>query len=548
MATINFKGKSYVQNHHLTLKYHHLVPNPSASLSAKVSLNDNLIIHGDNLLALKALLPTYAGRVKCIYIDPPYNTGNEGWIYNDNVNSPMMQEWLKANSPIDKDDLARHDKWLCMMMPRLKLLRELLRDDGVIFISIDDNEVQHLRMLMDEVFGEANFISTIIWQKKQSPQNDATYLSNMHDYILVYARQAKQSKVDPNGWERNLLPRSEEQEDRYSNPDDDTRGPWASVDYTCNKTATERPNLYYPIVNPLNGEEVYPSRSNVWRFDRERHLKNEQENRVRWTSGFPRLKKFRSEVRDGVVPSTWWDRKLAGDNQKARREVKKIFQELDNPFDSPKPVSLIKLILKIASDQDSIVLDSFAGSGTTAHAVLELNREDDGNRKFILIETESYADSLTAERIRRVIKGPDQTAKKVLGNEFNESFSFFELGEPIEMQAILEGSHLPSYEELARYVFYTATGDEFVTSKVDEKRFFIGDNQDYEVYMFYQPNLDYLRSTALDLDKVDEIARLSSPDKKRLVFAPMKYLDAQMLEEYKIIYCQLPFEIYKFRD
>jgi adenine-specific DNA-methyltransferase len=548
MATIHFKGKSYVQNHHLTLKYHHLVPNPSASLSAKVSLNDNLIIHGDNLLALKALLPTYAGKVKCIYIDPPYNTGNEGWIYNDNVNSPMMQEWLKVNSPIDKEDLARHDKWLCMMMPRLKLLRELLRDDGVIFISIDDNEVQHLRMLMDEVFGAANFISTVIWQKKQSPQNDATYLSNMHDYILVYARQAKQSKTDPDGWERNLLPRSEEQEDRYSNPDNDTRGPWASVDYTCNKTATERPNLYYPIINPLNGEEVYPSRSNVWRFDRERHLKNEQEDRVRWASGFPRLKRFRSEVRDGVVPSTWWDRKLAGDNQKARREVKKIFQELDNPFDSPKPVSLIKLILKIASDQDSIVLDSFAGSGTTAHAVLELNREDDGNRKFILIETESYADSLTAERIRRVIKGTDQTTKKVLSDGFNESFSFFELGEPIEMQAILEGSHLPSYEDLARYVFYTATGDEFVTSKVDEKRFFIGSNQDYEVYMFYQPDLDYLRSTALDLDKVEEIARLSSPDKKRLVFAPMKYLDAQMLEEHKIIYCQLPFEIYKFRD
>jgi len=151
MATIHFKGKSYVQNHHLTLKYHHLVPRPEASLTDKVSLHDNLIIHGDNLLALKALLPTYASKVKCIYIDPPYNTGNEGWIYNDNVNSPMMQEWLKANSPVDREDLARHDKWLCMMMPRLKLLRELLRDDGVIFVSIDDNEVHHLRMLMNEI-------------------------------------------------------------------------------------------------------------------------------------------------------------------------------------------------------------------------------------------------------------------------------------------------------------------------------------------------------------------------------------------------------------
>lgn len=162
MATIHFKGKSYVQNHHLTLKYHHLAPNPAASLMDKISLHDNLIIHGDNLLALKALLPTYTGKVKCIYIDPPYNTGNEGWIYNDNVNSPMMQEWLKANQPIDKEDLARHDKWLCMMMPRLKLLRELLRDDGVIFISIDDNEVHHLRMLMDELFGEENYRNSVI--------------------------------------------------------------------------------------------------------------------------------------------------------------------------------------------------------------------------------------------------------------------------------------------------------------------------------------------------------------------------------------------------
>jgi len=185
MATIHFKGKSYVQNHHLTLKYHHLVPDPATSLTEKISLHDNLIIHGDNLLALKALLPTYAGKVKCIYIDPPYNTGNEGWIYNDNVNSPMMQEWLKANSPIDKEDLARHDKWLCMMMPRLKLLRELLRDDGVIFVSIDDNEVHHLRMLMDEIFGEENFIAQLVWEKGR--KNDAKLFSIGHEYMVVYA-------------------------------------------------------------------------------------------------------------------------------------------------------------------------------------------------------------------------------------------------------------------------------------------------------------------------------------------------------------------------
>lgn len=532
MATIHFKGKSYVQNHHLTLKYHHLVPNSASSLTDKISLHGNLIIHGDNLLALKALLPTYAGKVKCIYIDPPYNTGNEGWIYNDNVNSPMMQDWLKANAPIDKEDLARHDKWLCMMMPRLKLLRELLRDDGVIFISIDDNEVHHLRMLMDEMFGGENFIASIIWQKKQSPQNDATYLSDMHDYILIYAKRTKTSKSDPDGWQRNLLPRSQEQEDRYSNPDNDHRGDWASVDYTCNKSATERPNLYYPILNPSTGEEIYPSRSNVWRFDKVRHQKNEEEKRVYWGGGIPRLKRFRTEVREGVVPSTWWDRKFAGDNQKARREVKKIFEELENPFDSPKPASLLQLIFKIATDENSIILDSFAGSGTTAQAVLALNKEDGGNRKFILIEMEDYADSLTAERVRRVIKGVPKAKDETLKNGLGGSFSFFELGEPIEMQAILEGGRLPAYEDLARYVFYTATGDEFDPAKIDHDRHYIGENHKYEVYLFYRPDLDYLRSTALDLDKAEKLGLPKPNAKRRLVFAPMKYLDSDTLERY----------------
>ena len=212
MATVHFKGKSYVQNHHLTLKYHHLVPNPAASLTDRISLHDNLIIHGDNLLALKALLPTYAGKVKCIYIDPPYNTGNEGWIYNDNVNSPMMQEWLKANSPVDKEDLARHDKWLCMMMPRLKLLRELLRDDGVIFISIDDNEVHHLRMLMDEIFGEENFVATVIWQKKYATANDHQGIAPMHDYLVIFCKT--------NEFKRNLLPRTEKNDNQYRYKDE----------------------------------------------------------------------------------------------------------------------------------------------------------------------------------------------------------------------------------------------------------------------------------------------------------------------------------------
>src|SRR3989344_1781879 len=187
MPILHFKGKSIIQNHHHTVKFHELTPVKSKGTSKEPSLNDNLIIHGDNLIALKALLPTYAGKVKCIYIDPPYNTGNEHWIYNDNVNSPMMKEWIGRE--VARDDLTRHDKWCCMMYPRLTLLRELLKEDGVIFVSMNDNEIHRLRMLMDEIFGEDNFIANIVWQKKQSPQNDATYLSDMHDHIVIYAKQ-----------------------------------------------------------------------------------------------------------------------------------------------------------------------------------------------------------------------------------------------------------------------------------------------------------------------------------------------------------------------
>ena len=217
MPTLHFKGKTLVQNHHLVVPFSELEAVNSRGLSKSPSLHDNLIIEGDNLQALKALLPTYHGKVKCIYIDPPYNTGNEGWIYNDKVNSPMMRDWLGRT--VDRDDLTRHDKWCCMMLPRLKLLRELLTDDGAIFVSIDDNEVHHLRALMDEVFGEENFVATVIWEKVYSPKSSAKHFSENHDYIVVYARRLE-------SFELALLPRTGEANARYSNPDDDPRGPW----------------------------------------------------------------------------------------------------------------------------------------------------------------------------------------------------------------------------------------------------------------------------------------------------------------------------------
>jgi adenine-specific DNA-methyltransferase len=594
MATIHFKGKSYVQNHHLTLKYHHLVPNPAASLTKNISLNDNLIIHGDNLLALKALLPTYAGKIKCIYIDPPYNTGNEGWIYNDNVNSPMMQEWLRANSPIDKEDLARHDKWLCMMMPRLKLLRDLLKDDGVIFISIDDNEVHHLRMLMDEIFGEDNFIAQLIWEKGR--KNDAKLFSVGHEYMLVYASSREVLRTLNIVW-REPKPGAKEIWGKYCElrathgKDDlaieealqnwykelpkgdpskalsrykhiDKWGPWRDRDISWPGEGGPCYELPHPVTKkpckiPENGWRFSTIEAMQKQIDaglvefredhtqppfRKAHLRPVPEELLDEEGNFGDESEDENTIGMQVMPSVIYKQ-----SQVAVKYLRKLMG--GKSFDTtPKDFEVLSRLFLYCTSQEDIILDSFAGSGSTAQGVLAANSADGGNRKFILIETESYAKTLTAERVKRVMKGVKKSKDESLRKGLGGSFSFFELGEPIEMQAILEGTNLPAYGDLARYVFYTATGDEFVVSKIDEKRSFIGETQDYEVYMFYQPNLDYLRSTALDLDKAEEIQRLGNPNKKRLVFAPMKYLDGQMLEEYQIIYCQLPFEIYKFKD
>ena len=235
---LQFKGQVFVENHHLAVPFHELKPVRSKGTSPKASLHDNLIVEGDNLAALKALLPTYHGKVKCVYIDPPYNTGNEGWAYSDRVNSPMMQDWF--GKVVDRDDLTRHDKWCCMMLPRLKLLRELLADDGAIFVSIDDNEVHRLRFLMDEVFGEENFVATAIWQKVFSPKNSAKYFSEDHDYVVAYARNL-------DAWSPNLLKRSERATSRYKNPDDDPRGKWSSSDLTARNYYSQGT---YEVISP----------------------------------------------------------------------------------------------------------------------------------------------------------------------------------------------------------------------------------------------------------------------------------------------------------
>jgi len=558
MANLNFKGKTFVQNYHLTVKYHQLVPKKEKSLTDKVSLNDNLIIHGDNLKALKALLPTYAGKVKCIYIDPPYNTGNERWVYNDNVNSPMMQEWL--GKVVDREDLTRHDKWLCMMMPRLKLLRDLLREDGVIFVSIDDNEVHHLRMLMDEIFQE-NFLGIISVVNNLKGRSDDEYIATANEFLLIYAK-------NKGLYEMGGFPLSEEQLKEYDQEDE--FGKYKEVGFRKtgkNWRREARPLLFYPIYfNEKTGKislerknkddiEILPLTSDGqegnWRWEQKTFLERKDKDIVirkvrtgRWQVFTKMRLNENGEERTLLPKSVWIDPKY--DTAKGAAMLREIFGK--DVFDNPKPVEFIKDIIRISADRDKgdIILDSFAGSGTTAHAVLELNKEDGGNRKFILVECEDYADKITAERVRRVIKGIPNAKDEKLREGLGGTFSYFELGDPIEIESILEGNKLPSYLELARYVFYTATGEEFDPKKVDEKRNFIGESKEYEVYLFYKPDIEYLKATALTLEVAKNLGEYKG--KKRLVFAPSKYLDMDYLLEYRIDYCQLPFEIYKLKE
>jgi len=375
MPTLEWIGKQAVLNHHERVPYRLLRCNPARSVGEPGS--GNLLVQGDNLEALKALLPYYAGQVKCIYIDPPYNTGNENWVYNDAVNSPEMRDWLGQVVGKEAEDLSRHDKWLCMMYPRLALLRQFLREDGAIFISIDDNEVQHLRDVMDEIFGAVNFVATIIWQKNFAPKNDAKYFSDEHDFVVIYAR-------DKNDWRPNLLSRTAEHGKRYKNPDNDLRGPWASSDLL---RMEHRDNSVYTITSP-SGKKWTPQPGTSWRHPEDEMLKLIDNNEV-WFgkdgNGKPRRKRFLSEVREGIVPMTIWKHNDVGHTQEAKKELLAIIGPATTNFATPKPLRLLKHILTVGADKDSLILDSFAGSGTTAHAAWQLNADDGGTRRVIYI-------------------------------------------------------------------------------------------------------------------------------------------------------------------
>ena len=543
MPTLDFKGKQHIYAHHLTVPYRPLEADLGRSLNP-AGADDNLIIHGDNLHALKALLPRYAGRVKCIYIDPPYNTGNEGWVYNDRVNSPLMREWLKENGPVDNEDLERHDKWLCMMWPRLHLLKELLSDDGVIFVSIDDNEQHHLRMLMDEIFGVPNFIATIIWHKMDSPKNTALHISEDHDSLHIYARNA-------GIWRSNLLPRSDKMLARYKNPDDDPRGPWLLGDLAArNPYSKGRYSITTPSGNGIEG----PPAGSYWRVSKQKFDELDADNRIWWGesgNNRPGIKRFLSEVRGGVVPQSLWAWKEVGSTRHSKQELSEVMSASASSdlFVTPKPTGLIKRILEIATDSDSLILDSFAGSGTSAHAVLALNKEDGGDRKFILVECEDYANTLTAERVRRVIDGVSDARDESLRDGLGGSFTYCTLGPPLEIEGMLTGEALPSYSALAAYLLHTASGISAGAATLDRQNddglFYSTGATDF--YLLYEPEPDWLCSNEGILNE-ERARRISSAGRgngrKATVFGPGKYIGQRDLTPMGITFCQLPYEMH----
>jgi adenine-specific DNA-methyltransferase len=542
MPTLHWIGKEKVINHHLDVPFRVLEHKYTEPLTPKGEQElrlypsplerlgevGNKIIHGDNLEALKALLPEYEGRVKCIYIDPPYNTGNEGWVYNDNVNDPKMKKWLGTVVGKEAEDLTRHDKWLCMMYPRLRLLHKLLAEDGAIFISIDDNEQANLKLICDEIFGGGNYLCSFVWEKRYAAPPDVKDIGYLHENILFYRKTSL--------FKRNLLEKTVDQLGRYKNPDNDPRGAWKAMDYTCRYTKEERPNLFYSINQPNINELIFPKTSRVWAYSQEQHLKNEQELRIWWgkngKNSVPALKNFLSETADGAVPVTLLKHEIVGHTDEAAKELRKI---LPNVKHTPKPARLIQHLIKISSNSEDIILDAFAGSGTTAHAVLNMNKADGGNRKFILIEMEDYAETITAERVKRVINGYANTEGT------GGSFDYYELGEAL----FLEDGNLNEavgVEKIRGYIWYTETQSSdkllLISDKLESPSY-LGKHNDTAYYFYYEPEA----ITTLDHEF---LATMKTRAEQYIVYADNCLLTKQFMTKHHIIFKKIPRDVRRF--
>lgn len=523
MPTLEWIGKDKVINHHQQVPYRVL----EEKYTYNAEKSDNMIIRGDNLEALKALLPKYEGRIKCIYIDPPYNTGNEGWVYNDNVNDPKIKKWLGEVVGKEGEDLSRHDKWLCMMYPRLKLLQRLLSDDGAIFISIDDNEIKYLRLILDEIFGSQCFVHELIWKNKYGPGAFTRGVGNVHEYIVCYSKKPLLTVT---------APLSQEEIDKYKLTDSkvEVRGGYITQPLAT-RSKDDRPNLVYPVY--YRGEEIWPDKQWIWEkarlytaIENDEVVFNNQSGK--WSVRFKQyLRDENGVIRKGKPISI-----LIGPyNQDGSKEIEALFGE--RVFNNPKPKELIKYLLSFVfddkEDDEGIYLDSFAGSGTTAHAVLDLNK-DGGNRKFILIEMGDYADSITAERVKRVINGYGSGKQAVEGT--GEDFTFYDLGQAL----LLPDGNLNEEVDTAKireYIWYMETKTP-LAEVASENPYYLGTNNNTGYYFFYEKD----RITTLGYEF---LATIKEKSEGYLIYADLCTIPDEELKRYNITFKKIPRDIAK---
>lgn len=551
MPTLNWIGKDKVVSHHQDVPYrvleHKYGFTADKGEQTETTNSGNKIIHGDNLEALKSLLPEYEGKVKCIYIDPPYNTGNEGWTYNDNVNHPKIKKWLdetlKAKeqdkvAAIGLDDLTRHDKWLCMMYPRLKLLQKLLDDNGAIFISIDDNEQANLKMICDEIFGIRNFVGTYFWYKSGTPPNLSHKIKRNIEYVLCYTKTLNSNKFQG-------VQKTSKSDDPITKPQNsfkELRFKPKSLNIGL-KDGVIKKGIYgtakFPnellndliIKNRTNENEVTFKNRFIWVQDK---LDEELENNTLVKINSKSLViSYKKQNYAKEVPPNFIDSSVGVDTtENAGRMLHEIFGK--KVFDFPKTPSLIEYIINFLCNENDIILDSFAGSGTTAHAVLNLNKQDGGNRKFILVEMEDYANDITAERVKRVTKGYGTGAKAVAGT--GGAFDFYELGLPLfdENQNLNEKVGLAKIKE---YIWFSETRTSF--KEPNKEPYFLGKKDESAYYFIYEKD----RLTTLDYNALELI---KTKGEQYVIYADNCLLPKEFMANKNIIFKKIPRDITRF--
>ena len=550
MPTIQFKGKSVIETYHHTVPHHRLEFVPKLSVlpkGGKPGLGGNLIIEGDNLAALKSLLPTHAGKVKCVYIDPPYNTGNECWVYNDNLTQPQFKEWIGRTVGKEGDDATRHDKWCCMMYPRLQLLKELLREDGSIWVSIDDNEIDHLRMMMDEIFGTDCFVAQITVLNNRKGRGLRGGFAQSHDYLLVYSKR-------PDGCEFKTPKSVAQIRDEYTLHDDSGVYRLLELRNTHREFGKHnRKNLFFPLfISTSDGSVSLEQRprdkkiepiwddgfEGCWSWGQNKVRNNANELVGRRVNGNGNWKVYRKSRPTPLKPKTVWLKK-GFLTEKGQPLLTEIFGS--RVFHAPKPLDLMLEILRFSTNEGDIVLDSCAGSGTTAHAVLAINADAKTARHFVLVQQPydtkeqqnkrvNICQTVTVERVRRVITGKWAIGKRPA---LDGTFSYATIGEPLFGEYRDFGKKLPTYEEVAKYVFYTETSREIDLKKINEKSGLIGSTDvagGTSYYLLYTPNRTADREMSLTTLK-----QLLKKDKRKqwVIYCEKIWLHPEELRQFE---------------